>query len=325
MNCIRALLLFIFAAPLLAAPLLALAQLYPSKPIRLVVPYPPGGGLDLFARPLAHKVSELVGQPVVVENKPGASGVVGAAHVAQQAPDGYTLLLAAASQYLQPFVSKNVPFDNAKDFTPIISAVNYHNVVVVHPELPIKSVKELVDYAKANPGKLAYVTAGQNTSQHLAALLMSHMTGIELLHVSYKGGSPALNDLLGGRVHMGILVQSTVMPHIRSGKLRPIAVAEAGRAKALPELPTIAQAGLAGFAIPDSWLGILGPAGLPREVVARFNQAASKAIADSEVRSRVEGLGYEVTGSTPEQFQQQIERTVDTYRKIVSTAGIKPE
>jgi tripartite-type tricarboxylate transporter receptor subunit TctC len=310
---------------LLAAPLLALAQAYPSKPIRLVVPYPPGGGLDLFARPLAHKVTELMGQPIVVENKPGASGVVGAAYVAQQPADGYTLLLAAASQYLQPFVSRNVPFDNAKDFTPIISAVNYHNVVVVHPELPIKSVKDLIDYAKTNPGKLAYVTAGQNTSQHLAALLMGHMTGIDLLHVSYKGGSPALNDLLGGRVQMGILVQSTVMPHIKSGKLRPIAVAEADRAHALPEVPTIAQGGLAGFAIPESWLGILGPAALPREVVNRFNQAASKAIADPEVKSRVEGLGYEVTGSTPEQFQKQIDKTVEIYRKIVNTAGIKPE
>ena len=315
----------ILVLALLAAPLIALAQPYPSKPVRLIVPYPPGGGLDLFARPLAQKVTELIAQPVIVENKPGASGVVGAAYVAQQPPDGYTLLLAAASQYLQPFVSKNVPFDNARDFTPIISAVNYHNVVVVHPELPIKSVKELVDYAKSNPGKLAYVTAGQNTSQHLAALLMGHMTGIELLHVSYKGGSPALNDLLGGRVQMGILVQSTVMPHIKSGKLRPIAVVEADRAKSLPEVPTVAQSGLAGYAIPESWLGILGPAKLPGEVVSRFHQAASKAIADPEVKARVEGLGYEITGSTPAEFQKQIDRTVEIYRRIVTTAGVKPE
>ena len=314
-----------FLLLMLAAPLVALAQPYPAKPIRLVVPYPPGGGLDLFARPLAQKVTEILGQAVVVENKPGATGVVGAAYVAQQPADGYTLLLAAASQYLQPFVSKNVPFDNARDFTPIISAVNYHNVVVVNAEMPIRSVKELVDHAKANPGKLAYVTAGQNTSQHLAVLLLSHMTGAELLHVSYKGGSPALNDLIGGRVHMGVLVQSTVMPHIKSGKLRPIAVVEAERAKALPEVPTVAQAGLPGYAIPESWLGILGPGGLPRDVVSRVNQATSTAIADPQVRSRVEALGYEVTGSTPEQFQKQIERTVEIYRRIVNTAGIKPE
>jgi tripartite-type tricarboxylate transporter receptor subunit TctC len=314
-----------FLLLMLAAPLVALAQPYPAKPIRLVVPYPPGGGLDLFARPLAQKVTEILGQAVVVENKPGATGVVGAAYVAQQPADGYTLLLAAASQYLQPFVSKNVPFDNARDFTPIISAVNYHNVVVVNAEMPIRSVKELVDHAKANPGKLAYVTAGQNTSQHLAVLLLSHMTGAELLHVSYKGGSPALNDLIGGRVHMGVLVQSTVMPHIKSGKLRPIAVVEAERAKALPEVPTVAQAGLPGYAIPESWLGILGPGGLPRDAVSRVNQATSTAIADPQVRSRVEALGYEVTGSTPEQFQKQIERTVEIYRRIVNTAGIKPE
>lgn len=314
-----------FLLLMLAAPLVALAQPYPAKPIRLVVPYPPGGGLDLFARPLAQKVTEILGQAVVVENKPGATGVVGAAYVAQQPADGYTLLLAAASQYLQPFVSKNVPFDNARDFTPIISAVNYHNVVVVNAEMPIRSVKELVDHAKANPGKLAYVTAGQNTSQHLAVLLLSHMTGAELLHVSYKGGSPALNDLIGGRVHMGVLVQSTVMPHIKSGKLRPIAVVEAERAKALPEVPTVAQAGLPGYAIPESWLGILGPGGLPRDAVSRVNQATSTAIADPQVRSRVEALGYEVTGSTPEQFHKQIERTVEIYRRIVNTAGIKPE
>ena len=314
-----------FLLLMLAAPLVALAQPYPAKPIRLVVPYPPGGGLDLFARPLAQKVTEILGQAVVVENKPGASGVVGAAYVAQQPADGYTLLLAAASQYLQPFVSRNVPFDNARDFTPIISAVNYHNVVVVNAEMPIRSVKELVDHAKANPGKLAYVTAGQNTSQHLAVLLLSHMTGAELLHVSYKGGSPALNDLIGGRVHMGVLVQSTVMPHIKSGKLRPIAVVEAERAKALPEVPTVAQAGLPGYAIPESWLGILGPGGLPRDVVTRVNQATSTAVADPQVRSRVEALGYEVTGSTPEQFHKQIERTVEIYRRIVNTAGIKPE
>ena len=310
---------------LLAVPLIALGQGYPSKPIRFVVPYPPGGGLDLFARPFAQKVTELIGQPVIVENKPGASGVVGAAYVALQPADGYTLLLAAASQYLQPLVSKNVPFDNAKDFTPIISAVNYHNVVVVHPELPIKTVKDLVNYAKTNPGKLAYVTAGQNSSQHLAALLMEHMTGIDLLHVSYKGGSPALNDLLGGRVQMGILVQSTVMAHIKSGKLRPIAVVEADRAKALPDVPTVGQSGLDGYAIPESWLGILGPGSLPKEIVNRFHQAAARAVADPETKSRVEGLGYELTGSTPEEFQKQIDRTVDIYRKIVTTAGIKPE
>jgi tripartite-type tricarboxylate transporter receptor subunit TctC len=325
-------LLRLFLRLFLAWPLLAAAQGYPSKPIRLVVPYPPGGGLDLFARPLAQKVSELVGQPVVVENKPGASGVVGAGYVAQQPADGYTLLLAPAAQYLQPFVSKNVPFDNAKDFTPVISAVNYHNVIVVHPELPIRSVKELVDYAKSNPGKLAYVTAGQNSSQHLAALLITHMTGADLLHVSYKGGNPALNDLLGGRVQMGILVQSTVMPHIKSGKLRPIAVVEGDRARALPEVPTVAQGGVAGsipqlqgYAVPESWLGILGPGGLPKEVVSRFNHAANKAIADGELRARVESLGYELTGSTPEQFQQQIDRTVGLYRRIVTNAGIKPE
>ena len=203
--------------------------------------------------------------------------------------------------------------------------MNYHNVIVVHPELPIRTVRDLVDYAKSNPGKLAYVTAGQNSSQHLAGLLIGHMTGIELLHVSYKGGSPALNDLLGGRVQMGILVQSTVMPHIKSGKLRPIAVVEGERAKALPELPTVAQGGLEGYAIPESWLGILGPGGLPKDVVNRFNQAANRAIADAELKARVEGMGYEITGSTPGEFQQQIDRTVVIYRRIVTNAGIKPE
>jgi tripartite-type tricarboxylate transporter receptor subunit TctC len=307
----------------LCMPLGLHAQNYPARPVRLVVPYPPGGGLDLFARPLAQKMTEIFGQSVVVENRAGATGTIGAAHVAQSPPDGYTLLLVAASHYLQPLVSKNVPYDAIRDFSPIISAVNYHNVIVVHPELPVKSVKELVDYARANPGKLAYVTAGPNTSQHLAALLLSHLTGVQMVHVAYKGGSPALTDLLGGRVHMGILVQSTVMPHVRSGKLRALATVERARPQALPELPTVAEAGVPKYAMAESWLGVVGPAGVSADVVQRVNQAAMKAIADPEVKKRVEVLGYEVTGSTPAQFAEQIERTTAIYKSIVDTARIE--
>jgi tripartite-type tricarboxylate transporter receptor subunit TctC len=189
----------------------------------------------------------------------------------------------------------------------------------------VKSVKELVDYARANPGKLAYVTAGPNTSQHLAALLLARLSGVQMLHVAYKGGSPALTDLLGGRVHMGILVQSTVMPHVRSGKLRALATVERARPHALPELPTVTEAGVPKYAMAESWLGVVGPAGMDVEIVQRVNRAALQAISDPEVKKRVEVLGYEVTGSTPAQFAEQIQRTTGIYRSIVEAAGIKPE
>jgi tripartite-type tricarboxylate transporter receptor subunit TctC len=310
---------------LLAAPLAAFAQAYPTKPIRLIVPYAPGGGLDLFTRPVAAKLAEQLGQPVVVENRAGATGIIGADVVAKSTPDGYTILAAFASQYLQPFVSKNVPFDNLRDFTPIIGAARAPNTIVVNAAVPVSSMKELIDYAKANPGKVSYVTAGANSSQHMSGLRLARDAGIDLTHISYKGGGPALNDLLGGQVQMGILIMGTIMPHVQAGKLKLLAVVEDRRAKGAPNVPTVAEGGVPGYAMPDIWLGFLGPRGLPPEIVNRLNAEIARATQAPEIRSRLETAGYEVTGNTPAEFADTIAKSVEVYRKITADAGIKPE
>lgn len=303
----------------------ASAQAFPTKPIRVVVPYPPGGAGDTVARSIAQKMGESFGHPVIVDNRPGAQTVIGAEIVARAAPDGYTLLLTFNAHHILPFFSKNVPFDSVKDFTPITVVARAPNVVAVHPSAPFASMKELVEYARKNPGKLNYATPGAGTSDHLAGELLSIIAKINLVHVPYKGGSPALNDLLGGQVQMGILVISTVLPHTRSGKLRVLGVIEETRAKAAPDIPTIAEAGIAGYAVPDTWVGLLGPAGLPANLVARFHAEVTKTVSVPEVRSRLEESGFEVVANTPAEFARAIARSVEVYRKIATEAGIKPE
>lgn len=310
---------------MLAAPQAARAQAYPSKPIRLVVPYPPGGGLDIFARTMGPRLGQQLGQPIVIENRPGASGVIGADAVAKAAPDGYTLLIAFGSQYLQPFVSKNVPYDTRNDFTPIVAVARVPNIVIVHPSFPATSMKELVDIAKAKPGAVAYVTAGAGTSQHLAGLLMEMSANISLLHVSYKGGGPALQDLIGGQVQMGILVMSTVWPQVKAGKLRPIAVVESSRSRSAPDVPTVGESGIPGYAMPDLWLGFLGPRALAPAIVNRLNAEFLSAARAPEIAPKLETMGYELTGGTPAQLAEQITRSMDAYGSITSGAGIKPE
>lgn len=303
----------------------ASAQPYPTKPIRVVVPYPPGGAGDTVARAIGQKLGEFFGQPVIVDNRPGAQTVIGADIVSRSAPDGYTLLLTFNAHHILPFFSKNVPFDSVRDFTPVVVVARAPNVVAVHPSLPVTSMRELVEYARKNPGKLNYATPGAGTSDHLAGELLRIIAKIDLVHVPYKGGSPALNDLLGGQIQMGILVISTVLPHARSGKVRALGVIEDTRAKAAPEIPTIAEAGIAGYAVPDTWVGFLGPAGLPSSIVSRFHEAVTKTIAVAEVRSRLEASGFEVAPKTPEEFAVAIARSVQVYRKITTDAGIRPE
>ena len=310
---------------ILAAPQPGLAQAYPSKPIRLIVPYPPGGGLDIFARTVSPRLGAQLGQPVVVENRPGASGVIGADAVAKSAADGYSVLIAFGSQYLQPFVSKNVPYDTRADFTPIAGIARTPNVVIAHPSFPVTSIKELVNFAKARPGAVAYVTAGAGTSQHLAGLLMEMSANVSLLHVSYKGGGPALNDLIGGQVQMGILVMSTVWPHVKAGKLRALAVVEASRSRSAPDVPTVGESGIPGYAMPDLWLGFLGPRGLAPAIVNRLNSEILSAARAPEIAPKLETMGYELTGGTAAQLAEQINRSMDAYAKITSAAGIKPE
>jgi tripartite-type tricarboxylate transporter receptor subunit TctC len=312
------------ALALLAAPVVALGQSFPSKPLRLLVPYAPGGAVDAFARPIAPKLGELLGQPVIVENRPGGNATIAADLVAKAPPDGHAIVLTSVNHYLVPMFSKNVPYDTMKDFTPIIIVATFPNVLAVHPSLPVRSVTELVDYAKKNPGRLYYGTTGIGSTHHLAGVLLAQAAQISIEHVPYKGGNPTIQDVLAGQIPMAILTASTILPHARQGKLRALAITETKRYAKAPELPTIGES-VPGYALPDSWLCVLGPAGLPKPVSARLNTDIRAAITAPEVRARLESVGFEVAGNTPEEFEATIRTDVPVFRKIVTTAGIKPE
>jgi len=304
----------------------ATAQTYPGKPIRIVVPFPAGGPTDVLSRIIGQKMAENWGQQVLVDNRPGANTIIGAEAVAKAAPDGYTLLLTVGPPHAAyPFFMKNVPFDTVRDFTPIIIVGTAPQAIVVHPSLPVTSVKELIDYAKKNPGKLSFATAGVGSSQHMGGLLLNRAAGIDMVHVAYKGGAPALNDVLGGQLPVGIVILSNVITHVRTGKLRLLAVLEAQRAKAAPDTPTVAEAGVPGYAVPDTWIGLVGPARLPAAIVDQVNVAVVKALGFPDVRSRLEAAGFEVKGNTPQEFAEGIAKGYETYQKITTEAGIKPE
>ncbi|MFM9998160.1 MAG: Bug family tripartite tricarboxylate transporter substrate binding protein [Burkholderiaceae bacterium] len=310
---------------MLAMPAIVLAQTYPTKPVKLVVPYAAGGGVDTVARALAQELSGGLGQPVVVENRPGANSLIGTDYVAKQAADGYTLLITVGSHYALPFLARNVPYDTVKDFTPITIVAKAPQALVVNATVPVKTAKELVEYVRANKGKISYGTSGAGTSQHLGGESLNAMAGLDMVHVPYKGGAPALNDVVGGQIPVAILILSNVLPHVKSGKLRAIGVIEASRAKAAPEVPTVAEGGVPGFSVPDTWIGIIGPAGLPPAVVERINAELQKAANNAAVRTRLDAAGFEVNLVAPDEFARQAPRTVESYRKIISAAGIKPE
>jgi len=309
---------------LLVLPLSGLGQAFPSKPINLIVPYAAGGSMDALCRPLAQKMSELTGQPVIVDNRPGGNSTIGAAIVAKSAPDGHTVLMTSINHYIVPFLSRNVPYDTVKDFTPIIIVGIVPTVVAVHPSLPIHSVKELIEYAKANPQKLFYGTTGIGSTQHLGGLMLAQMAGIEIEHVPYKGGNPTITDVLAGAIPMAILSAPTVLTHARQGKLRALGVIESKRSRAVPELPSIGET-VRGYAVPDTWAGMLGPAGVSRAVAESLNAIVRKAIDAPDLKPRLEGLGFEVTGNTFDEFVAAVRSDTEVIRHVVTTAGIKPE
>ena len=238
---------------------------------------------------------------------------------------GYTLLITVGSHYALPFLARNVPYDTVKDFTPITIVAKAPQALVVNATVPVKTAKELVEYVRANKGKISYGTSGAGTSQHLGGESLNAMAGLDMVHVPYKGGAPALNDVVGGQIPVAILILSNVLPHVKSGKLRAIGVIEASRAKAAPEVPTVAEGGVPGFSVPDTWIGIIGPAGLPPAVVERINAELQKAANNAAVRTRLDAAGFEVNLVAPDEFARQAPRTVESYRKIISAAGIKPE
>lgn len=309
----------------LAAPLLASAQPYPNKVIRMVVPYAAGGAADSIARPLAQKMSEILGQPVIVDNKGGANATLGADIAAKSPPDGYTILLSSVIQYIVPMFSKNVPYDPVKDFTLIAQVVVTPNVLAVHPSLPVHNTRELIDYARKNPGKLFYGTTGVGSTHHLGGVLFAQMAGIQMDHLPYKGGNPTISDALGGQIPVVILTAPTIMPHAKTGKLRPIGVIETKRARSVPDLPTLGEA-VPGYGLPDTWFGMMGPANLPKPVVDRLNAAIRQALAMPDIKARLEEVGFEISPPmSADEFTAATRKDVEVFRRVVNNAGIKPE
>jgi tripartite-type tricarboxylate transporter receptor subunit TctC len=315
---------FLLAA-CLAAPLIALAQAWPSKPVRLVVPYPPGGSTDLLARTIGQKVGEALGQQIVVDNRAGAGGMLGSDIVARSAPDGYTILLGTGATHgLTLLLSKAIPYDPVKDFTPITAAVEVPIILCVSLQVPATTAKELVDYAKKNPGKLAYGSSGTGSPHHLSGELLRQVAGIDIVHVPYKGAAPAVQDLIGSQIPMVFTTLSTALPHIKAGKIRAIGFVEAKRQASVPEIPAIGES-VAGYVMPASWLGFFGPAGLPEPILRRLNAEIVKAVQSPDVRAKLEAAGMPVVGTGSDEFAKMVKDDIETFRRIVNAAGIKPE
>jgi tripartite-type tricarboxylate transporter receptor subunit TctC len=303
----------------------AQAQAYPNRLVRIVVPYAAGGGVDTVGRAIGQQLTDSLGQTVLIDNRPGANSVIGTEQVAKSPADGYTLLLTVGSHYAMPYLSRNVRYDPVKDFSPITIIGKAPQALFVNAATGITSVKELIAHVKKNPGKVSFATSGAGTSQHLGGELLNHVAGLDMTHVPYKGGAPALTDVVGGQVPVGILIYSNIKQYVANGKVRALAVIESTRAKSAPDLPTVAEAGVPGFAVPDTWVGVLGPAGLPRDVVSRLNAEITKAANAPDVRTRLEGAGFEVNVVPSEEFALQAPKITASYRSITATARIQPE
>ncbi|MSP76548.1 MAG: tripartite tricarboxylate transporter substrate binding protein [Rhodospirillaceae bacterium] len=299
---------------------------YPDHPIRLVVPWPAGGSSDATARIVGAKLAESLGQPVIIDNRAGASGIIGTDFVAKAPKDGYTLLWAISNHITNPMLYKQVPYDPMKDFEPIAVIGYTPFMLVVNPDLPVKTIKELVDYAKAHPGKVTYATPGHGTSHHLGMQLFSNLTGVEMLHVPYKGGAPAIADLLAGRVNVAMEVLSTVEPLVKTGKLRALAVTTPQRVPLVPDVPTVAEQGYPSFELVGYW-GLMAPAGTPREVVAKLAAETNKALAREDTKESLRSLAmvHEPAGSSPAKFRSFLEAQVPKYTKLIKDAGVVPQ
>lgn len=317
----RNLIAFIFAS---ALPLAALAQAYPSKPIRLIVPFAPGGTTDIVARAVGDRLGRELGQPVIIENRGGGGGTIGADAVAKAAPDGYVLGMATVSTMAtNPATNAKMPYDSVKDLTPILNLVNVPNVMTVNPtKIPVNSLKEAIELFKKNPGKFSYASSGSGGISHLDGEAFKVMTGTFIVHIPYRGSGPALNDTIAGQVDAQFDNLPSSLPHIKSGKLKALAVMADKRVESLPEVPTFAEMGLKDVNN-MAWYGLVGPANLPRDVVLKVQAAAAKTLADPEVRKRLADGGSFVDGGTPEQFAQKIQRELALRRDIVKKQNIK--
>jgi tripartite-type tricarboxylate transporter receptor subunit TctC len=302
----------------------ALAQTYPARAIRLVVPQSPGGSTDQVARPLAKQLGDALGQPVVIDNRAGAGSVIGTDIVAKAAPDGYTLLAVAASFTISPSLYKQLPYDAARDFTPITMVSSFPNILVVNSSLTVSSVAELFKFAKANPGKLNYSSSGIGTGTHLSMELLKHLAGIDLVHVPYKGGAPSVNALLGGEVQVTLATISTALPHVKTGRLRALAVTSGKRVGALPDVPTLQESGLKDYEY-SSWIGLLAPAKTPRAVVEKLGAAAARAARTPEMKTVLALEGAEPIGNSPDEFAAQVRTEMERWAKLVAATGIKAD
>ena len=304
---------------------IAHAQTFPTKPIRLICPFPPGGAVDIASRAIANEMSKTLGQQVVVENKPGAGGNIGGAEAARSAPDGYTIFMTTSGiNAINPALYSKMPFDPNKDLVPVSALVSLNNVLVLHPSVTAKSVAEIIAMAKAQPGKMTYASSGSGTSIHMSGEMFKHLTQVDILHIPYKGSSPALTDLLGGQVMMMFDNVPSALPHIKSGKLRALATTGAKRDATLPDLPTVAEAGVVGYES-GVWFGLSIPAGTPREIIAKLNAEAVKGTRSPDFVTRMTALGYNIIGSTPEQMSDMLKKEVSTWGPIVKASGAKAD
>ena len=297
---------------------------YPTRPVRIVVAYPAGGGDDLHGRLVAEKLSQIYGKQFIVDNRPSAGGVLGFELVSKAAADGYTLLLAGANITIVQHLRKHVTFDVLKDFTPVSQISSFQLMMVTHPSVPVSSVRELIALAKAQPGKLSFGSSGVGATPHLSGELFKHMTGVDIVHIPYKGGAAALTDLLAGRIELYVGTMATVAQLVKNQKVRALAVTGAKRSPHLPQVPTMAESGLAGYEL-SSWYGIFGPAGIPQDILASLNAAIGKAIQMPDVVARLASVSVEATASSQVDFARLVRDTHFKFGRIIKNAGIKAD
>ncbi len=300
----------------------ASAQQYPSRPIRLVVPFPPGGGTDTMARAIGPKLGEALGQQVVPENRGGAGANIGAEIAAKSPPDGYTLMLATITNAIGASLYTRLNYDLVRDFAPITQLATTPHILVVHPSVPVKSVKEFIAFAKARPGQLTYSSSGNGSAAHLAGELFNSLTGVKTVHVPYKGGGPSMIALVGGEVSLAFATMPSAINFVRAGRLRGLAVTTAKRSPSTPELPTIAETGVAGYEA-GSWYGLSAPAGTPKDIIGRLHAETLKVVALPDVKERLFNAGFEVVTSSPEQFAEFTRTEIQKWGKLVKAAGLK--
>lgn len=303
---------------------LASAQAYPTKPIKFVVGFAPGGATDVVGRLMAKKIGDALGQPIIIENKAGGSSNIGAEAVFRAAPDGYTFYVSAITSAINVSLFPKLPFDFAKDFEPVALFANVPNILVVHPSVPAKTVKELIDLARAQPGKLSYASSGSGTSIHLCGELFKMLAKVDMVHIPYKGSAPAMTDMIGGQVQVMFDNMPSALPHVKAGKLRALAVTSAQRSPSAPDVITMGEAGVPGFDV-QSWFGLVAPKGTPKDIIARVNAEAVNALATAEIRERFLDLGAVPAPMSPEAFGDFIRAEIIRWSEVVKASGAKVE